>query len=335
MQRRVIGIGLVALDIVIDEGTDERVGAWAGGSCGNVVSILSWMGWDAAPVARLDDTQNSRIVRDDLRRWDVDERWLSLGSSVPAPVYVERLRATGNGMVTHRFDRFCPSCGGRLPRYQPVVRDALAPVIESLERWGVLYVDRPSAGAVLLAQKARTQGLLVFFEPSARGTPAQLAALAAEADVVKYSVDRLTQDDRALIAAAAPTLEVETLGAAGLRYRYAGAWETVPPVIVNQADDTAGAGDWTTAGILAGLGDRGRPLERLSPGAIRDILTYAQALGAWSCGFRGPRGGMERHTAAQAQRGAASLLAGESRPIRRRPHEATAPPPHWVCQACP
>lgn len=333
MNRRVIGIGLVALDVVIDEATDERLGAWAGGSCGNVLTILSWLGWEAAPVARLDRAHNARVVRSDLRRWNVDERWLSLGSPAPAPVYIERFRDGDDGIVAHRFDRLCPACGGRLPRYQPVLRSALGPVIDSLREWDVLYIDRPSAGAVLLARRAREQGLLVIFEPSARGTAAQLAAIAAVADVVKYSADRLTRDDREAIAAAAPALEIETLGVDGLRYRLNGGWEALAPV-ARQPGDTAGAGDWTTAGLLVGLAERARPIERLSSRAVRETLSFAQALGAWSCRFRGPRGAMERHTAAQARQAAAALLSGERRTPRRTPKEPRFGPLRWVCQSC-
>lgn len=331
--RRIIGIGLVALDVVVDDATGERIGAWAGGSCGNVLSILAWMGWNAIPVARLDEAHNAQLVRKDLRRWSVDERWLALGSPAPAPVFIERLLTQDDGSIRHRFERFCPACGGRLPRYQPVARNALGPVVESLGAWDVLYVDRPSAGAVLLAREARERGLLVVFEPSARGKPAHLAAIAADADVVKYSSERLTQDDRDLIAVAAPVLEIETMGACGLRYRRRGDWQRLAPVVV-QADDTAGAGDWTTAGLLLALAMRPRAVERLGKQATREILSFAQALGAWSCHFRGPRGAMERHTPAEAQRAAAALLGGDRHTLRRRRQQTAVATLHWACEGC-
>lgn len=332
--RRVIGIGLVALDVVIDDGTGERVGAWAGGSCGNVLAILAWLGWDAAPVARLDDEHNAQLVREDLRRWKIDERWLSLGHPAPAPVFIERLATHEDGSVTHRFDRFCPACGGHLPRYQPVARNALSPVTASLDGYDVLYIDRPSSGAVLLARRAREQGLLVVFEPSARGTPAHLAAIASEADIIKYSAERLTANDREILAAAAPPLEVETLGPRGLRYRpQRGAWQTLAPIAVT-VDDTAGAGDWTTAGLLLRLVEHEHPLRRLGADMLRETLSSAQALGAWSCGFRGPRGAMERHTPTEARTAADALLDGDGRTERRpRRGAATALLP-WACESC-
>jgi sugar/nucleoside kinase (ribokinase family) len=329
---RILGLGLVALDVVVSE-AGERLGAWAGGSCGNVLSILAWLGWEAAPVARLDSGHNAQLVRNDLRRWGVDERWLALGSTTPTPVYIERLSKSSDGSVVHRFDRFCPECGGRLPGYQPVVRNALGPVLDSLEQWQTLYVDRPSAAAVLLAREARERGLLVVFEPSARGAPAHLKAIASSAHIVKYSSDRLTPDDRELIALAAPTLEIETLGASGLRYRRGGDWQLLTPPVV-RADDTAGAGDWTSAGLLLGLAERSRPLERLGQRALRETLSFAQALGAWSCNFRGPRGAMEHHTAAQARSATAALLEGDRHTLRRRRPQTATTPSQWACAEC-
>lgn len=45
-----IGTGLIALDIVE---SDSFVFRSAGGSCGNVMTMLAWLGWDALPVGRI------------------------------------------------------------------------------------------------------------------------------------------------------------------------------------------------------------------------------------------------------------------------------------------
>jgi len=46
------GIGLIALDLILDGG-DPKPRLSAGGTCGNVMAILSRLGWNAVPVARL------------------------------------------------------------------------------------------------------------------------------------------------------------------------------------------------------------------------------------------------------------------------------------------
>jgi fructokinase len=330
---RIIGIGLVALDVVIDEQSNERLGASAGGSCGNVLTILSWLDWDAAPVARLDRERNGRLIRKDLKRWAVDQRWLGVGELMPTPIFIERLRQEPDGTISHRFDRYCPACGGQLPRYQPVPRKALGPVIDDLDAWEVLYIDRPSAGAVRLAYEARSRGKLVVYEPSARGNAQHMADISGLAQVIKYSSDRLRDGDRAAIAEASPDLEIETLGDRGLRYRTGGQWQTLRPPSVT-AKDTAGAGDWTTAGLLEGLRPHRFALD-LSTEALRDVLSFAQALGAWSCRFRGPRGAMVDHTGKDAIRAARALIRGGDHTVRRPQAASAVTEATWICSGCP
>ena len=42
-KRVVVGAGLVALDVVLDERTATPPRLWAGGTCGNVLSILAFL----------------------------------------------------------------------------------------------------------------------------------------------------------------------------------------------------------------------------------------------------------------------------------------------------
>jgi hypothetical protein len=45
---RAFGIGLIALDLVMGADRESSVRSWAGGTCGNVLSILAYLGWDAS-----------------------------------------------------------------------------------------------------------------------------------------------------------------------------------------------------------------------------------------------------------------------------------------------
>jgi sugar/nucleoside kinase (ribokinase family) len=331
--RRAIGIGLVALDIVLDAAGDTRLATAAGGSCGNVIALLAWLGWQAAAVARLTDDPNGQLVRADLRRYGVEERWLALAPTAPTPVFIERLRRHPDGSVSHRFERRCPACGGRLPRYQAVPVSAVDPVVEELAQWDVLYIDRPSAAALRLAEQAVENDLLVVFEPSARASHALMRRLAACAAIVKYSSERLSEGDRAAIHDAHPPLEIETLGAEGLRYRRSGDWKTLSaprvPVL-----DTAGAGDWTTAALLHGLAELGKNPPQLKEEQLRELLRDAQALGAWSCRFEGPRGAMLRHSATEALAATQALESDDRHTMRRARRATAAAPSEWSCIGC-
>jgi fructokinase len=313
---RIAGIGLVALDVVTDDESDEVLGEWAGGSTGNLMAILAFLGWDASPIARLDASEVSAAIKGDLKRWDVNQRWLSLEPTAEPAIYIERLRRDAQGAVYHRFERYCPECGARLPGYRPVTIAALESVLDEVAKCDVLYVDRPSPGAVMAARHARAAGRLVVFEPSARGDDRQLDAIAKAAHIVKYSADRLSSEDRQIIGSANPAVEIETFGSEGLRFRTREKWHklTAPSVV---ASDTAGAGDWTTAGLLHDLRqDLSR--QALTASRVRTALAHAQGLGALSCRYPGARGLME-HLGAKWALEAAKQLSGRSHhEVRKR-----------------
>lgn len=331
---RLVGVGLVALDVVVDDRTGHRLTAAAGGSCGNVSAILAWLGWDVAVVARLGNEPNASFIRRELVECGVDDRWMRLAPSAAAPVFLERLRHDDHGRTHHTFARVCESCGGRLPGYQPVPRASLDPVLSDLPNWDFLYADRPSAGAVRLAREAAESQLFVFFEPSSRGALPHMRDIAASADVVKYSSDRLNGDDREAIAAARPPLEIETLGSDGLRYRVDGAdWITIGAPTV-PAWDTAGAGDWTTAGFLYRLAQAQCPSMRFDDSHLRDLLQFAQAFGAWSCQFAGARGAMRNVGPREALAAVDGLLRGDFETARSS-FQPTPAQPRWVCSSCP
>jgi fructokinase len=63
-----IGSGLVALDVVISNNPSVPNQFLAGGSCGNVITILSYLGWDCYPIARLSNNVAGDILIHDLLR---------------------------------------------------------------------------------------------------------------------------------------------------------------------------------------------------------------------------------------------------------------------------
>jgi fructokinase len=49
----ITGTGLVALDVVCNAQSQCVPAFFAGGTCGNVLTILSYLGWRAMPISRL------------------------------------------------------------------------------------------------------------------------------------------------------------------------------------------------------------------------------------------------------------------------------------------
>ena len=64
---KVVGTGLIALDFVLGPEKDEPIRYWAGGTCGNVLAIMAYLGWDSFPVARMNGDAAARAGSGRLR----------------------------------------------------------------------------------------------------------------------------------------------------------------------------------------------------------------------------------------------------------------------------
>jgi sugar/nucleoside kinase (ribokinase family) len=296
--RVAVGTGLVALDVVIGANSKNWPHLWAGGTCGNVLTILKFLGWCSFPVARVKNDTAGKIVRRDLKRLGVSVRFLGLKPHASTPVVVQRIRTRGSGIPSHSFSWACPGCGARLPGYQPVAAGVVRRTTANLPIASVCFLDRVSRGAITLAEWFREHGAVVFFEPSAAGDPNLMKEALGLAHIVKYSHERSLELSRS-ISNSRPLLEIETLGTDGLRYRSRlntcrkANWQHLDPFEVQRAKDTAGAGDWCSAGIIDKLAVAGSAtFGRVSADCVDAALRYGQALAAWNCRFEGARGGM-------------------------------------------
>lgn len=317
----VVGTGLVALDVVYGLGDTQQPFVAAGGTCGNVLAALAYLGWSAYPVARLASDGSGEVVRLDFARWGVRLDFVGLPPTTGTPVIVQRIRRDAEGRISHKFSLSCRECGRWLPTYQAVSAAVVDATLPKLPLPEVCFVDRASAGAVRLAEWAAAQGALVYVEPSGRSTPELLGRLIACAHVLKYSADHAELVARARSSApgqgAKPVLEIETLGNAGLRYRLAGVrgWQRSAALPVHRLADSAGAGDWCTAGVLHALGQGGATAFEHAPlDVIEEGLKFGQALSAWTCGFEGARGGMYAGSEHQFRAAVSGLLAGAIAP---------------------
>jgi len=182
-------------------------------------------------------------------------------------------------------------------------------------------------------------GALIVFEPSANGDPRAFDAALALADVVKYSDQRLAALPRHSVGRR--VLEIQTLGQDGLRFRFSGgsraaAWKVLPAIGIAQTVDSAGAGDWSTAGLLHEIATKGRDgFASCASETIEAGLQYGQALAAWNCGFEGARGGMYERTKRQFRSDVATILKGV-KTVKAVPQlPATNPQLAQICPACP
>jgi sugar/nucleoside kinase (ribokinase family) len=332
---KVLGTGFIALDLVVSSDPESPIQSWAGGTCGNVLSILAWLGWEAYPISRLNGDAASIRIRSDLQRWGVHLDLVDCVPTVNAPIIVQEIRQLANGDSTHRFSWTCLRCGGWLPSFRPVTRAVVDRVAPYIPGTSVFFFDRVSRGALDVAAQAARSGAVVMFEPSGRGDKGLFREALDLAHIVKYADQRIANLSEGTKSANL-RLEIQTLGSAGLRFRLPrdrrdSEWRALGPTPIGSVVDACGSGDWCTAGVLSKLATEGiSSLEESGVSGIASALMYGQKLAAWNCAFEGARGGMY----AKEQSGAATYgwLAG----VRERSDISvdTAVPTLVGCPSC-
>lgn len=293
-----VGTGLVILDLVFDQDSRDLYIVRSGGSCGNVLAILSYLGWKTYPVARLGQDRGAEIILEDLARFGVDTRFISQEQSTTTPAIVEIIRDSSDRSRTHSYSLHCPQCGNYLLRYKSVSKEMAERVLREMCQAKVFYFDRASRGSLTLARHYRDHGALTVFEPSSIREERLFKEATRVAHILKYSFERLPDISNVSGSEGVP-LEIQTLGRGGLRYRWRGrnksesAWQYLSAYSVYNIVDEAGAGDWCTAGIIHSLGRYGSAsFWRTRLKGLEKALQLGQALAAVNCSFPSARGAM-------------------------------------------
>jgi fructokinase len=278
-------------------------------------------------------------VSEDLKKWKVRLDYVLQDAAVQTPVVIERIKKGKNGHPQHRFSFTCPSCGAWLPSYRAMKLNTLKKPLEQVRADGFFF-DRVSPASIQAASKFASEGSIVFFEPSGVGDPRLFQKAIEVAHVIKYSHQRI-REMAELPSRPNPLLEIETLGAEGLRYKVRSGnrmsgWKSLPSFSAPSVKDTAGAGDWCSAGIISMLGAKGRKgFENTSAAQLEAGLRYGQALAAWACGFKGPRGGMYETSKAALKKNVQRILAGITPEAPRHPSSSHAnETARFVCLEC-
>ena len=289
----VLGAGLISLDVLIWDGDNLPVSYYVGGTCGNVMMILSHMGWKSYPIARLDQTKDTRRVLDDMNKHRVHTDFITTNDG-KTPVIVQRNFINKDGVPTHRFESR-NGHGHFYLDFKPLTMKQAEAVIERIDFVPkVFFFDRVAPAILKLATVFKGKGSIVFFEPSSQGGKVDLFnKCVAVADIVKFSDQRIKDfhqfdgmDDK---------LFIQTQGGDGLIYRFNSDWIHLEPVLNDHVVDTAGAGDWTAAALINELykDKEKQEIFNLAPATIVEALNAAQRLGAQSCSYEGARGMMQ------------------------------------------
>lgn len=302
-----IGAGLVALDIVMNGNPKIPLNLFAGGSCGNVLTILSFFNWESLPVARLKKNDASKKLLSDLKNWKVNTSLITQTLDGSTPIIIQSIKKDKNGNSVHTFQFRNPDNGEWLPSYKPVLGSEVESLTKKSPTPSVFYFDRVNRSSIDLAKYYKQNGAVVFFEPSSINDNKQFEECLNIADIIKFSNERI-KNYASLYPIQRVPLEIETLGKDGLRYRFSHSlkskiWRTLPSYKISNIVDAAGSGDWFSAGIISGLASNGlKEFKNQNGQAILKALKHGQALGALNCFFNGARGLMYSLTRLQINR---------------------------------
>lgn len=302
MQPTCIASGFIALDKIII-GSHRKLANEnkVGGSCGNVVAILSYLQWRTMPVMRLNRDHNAKIILDDYKGLNVDLKFVQRVAKPDTPVVVHRVLQDG-AVNRHRFEFRSPLDGSYLPRFSPMPKRLVKEMLSALPPASVFYFDRATPATLLLAEHMEAQGALVIFEPSNMKDQKLFYECLSVSHVVKYSSDRMTSIPD-IEGARLPLLEIRTIGSKGLQLRLKDnnnrfcEWKLLPSYRIDKLEDAAGAGDWCTATMISQLGRQGAAgIQDASIDQIESALSLGQAYAAINCQYVGARGAMYQLT---------------------------------------
>lgn len=289
-----VGTGLIALDVILNGKPSTPAKLCAGGSCGNVLSILSFLGWQSKPIGRLAENKASEKLFNDFLNFNVSTALITTSDDGNTPIIIHRILKDKDGNPKHKFEFRNPVTNAWLPMYKPVLASSVESLTFKQPDSNAFYFDRVSRATINLAKYYKSKGALVIFEPSSYKEDKQFIECLEVAHIVKFSSDRI-KNYSILNPTPVADLEIETLGSEGLKYRLKSDlqsdWKVISSFEFSNIKDSAGAGDWCTAGIINELGFDGiNSFNKADRNTIEKALLIGQVFGGLNCNYDGARG---------------------------------------------
>lgn len=262
-----------------------------GNTCGNVASILPYLGVQTFPIAHLDISNQGLQIKDDLLRYGADVRFVEnsdKGGTTLLRCTHKRDKMTGEHTVSFR----ATSPGSRFPKRSFIrARDEAPAFMESLDfQPDVFFFDAAEAGLRYIAGELRKRGTLVYFEPESDADKNKFMKSVEVSDIVKFSHEKVS--DVSFVEQYADKLFIRTLGSDGLEFKLSGQdWVKVAAVPNDNIVDWEGAGDWTTSQFIACLCERDiLSIAQMSVDSVRECLEIACETASRSVLYLGSKG---------------------------------------------
>ncbi len=271
--------------------TETVVVECVGNTCGNVATILPYLGVQTFPIAHLDLSEQGLQIKSDLQRYGADVRFVensTQGGTTLLRCTHKRDKATGEHAISFR----ATSPGSRFPKRRFLrVRDEAPAFMESLTFTpDIFFFDAAEAGLRYLAAELRKRGTLVYFEPESDADKNKFMKAVEVSDIVKFSHEKV--DDTLFTTQYTDKLFIRTLGAEGLEFNLCGqGWNRVAPIANDNVVDTEGAGDWTSSQFIACLCQRDiLSVAQMTVDSVRECLEIACQTASRSVSYLGSKG---------------------------------------------
>jgi len=268
----VLGTGLVCLDIIYYKDNQQVSN---GGTCANVLSVLSQIGWESWVLKpKYDDP------------WDgfIESNLNTLGVNIinykfvkrECPRVIEELNDEN-----HFFNTVCPMCNKKILNLPRFGIKNFNEINGDFGKIDVFYHDRVSDGIREIVKTMHQQNKLVFYEPNTARNPNLLIKDSLNAEIVKFSLKnvsiKIADEIRTRAIYGNTKVIIITDGENGLLFSYLtsgnrmSSWQKVDAFRSVKIIDAAGAGDWLSAGFI----DRLTASWDLSKGYLDENLLVA------------------------------------------------------------
>ena len=262
-----------------------------GNTCGNVATILPYLGVQTFPIGHFDLSEQGLQIKNDLQRYGADIRFVENsenGGTTLLRCTHKRDKMTGEHTTSFR----ATSPGSRYPKRRFIHVSGEAPAfMESLDFVpDVFFFDAAEAGLRYLAGELRKRGTLVYFEPESDADKKKFLKAIDVSDIVKFSHEKV--GDLSFVEQYHNKLFIRTLGAEGLEFNLCGqGWVRVASFPNDNVVDWEGAGDWTTSQFIACLCERDiLSVAKMTIDSVKECLEIACETASRSVSYLGSKG---------------------------------------------
>lgn len=228
----------------------------AGGACGNLMSLLSYYGWETYPIARIDTSLISKQLIADLNRYGVDTRFIfqHIKNDTPVIQYRQDTDKEGKRHVINK--KFCSD--GLFHRFRPAVKfitkqTANSDILKPLEFTpDVFYMGHLCPGVLHLAKELKDKGSLVLTDMNAKLDAKKTESFLKASDIIVCRPG-ISLDINDYPIDWSCKLIIQVNEDFGIRYNLFGKeWIVLPTVSFEKVDEEGGM-EWFMATFLQTL----------------------------------------------------------------------------------